>query len=82
MPTNSSSIGTAQDVAKRWPDLFETKDRVYQLARQGVIPCIRLGSVVKFDLRKVAEWIDNGGSALPGGWRREPPKKTATRRSA
>jgi excisionase family DNA binding protein len=33
--------------------------RVDKLARDGVIPCIRLpGNEIRFDPREVAEWID------------------------
>ncbi|GMA60353.1 helix-turn-helix domain-containing protein [Alicyclobacillus fastidiosus] len=48
-----------------------TTQRVYDLARQNIIPHVRLGRVVKFDLERVQQWIDAGGTPLPGGWRRE-----------
>ena len=36
--------------------------RVYQLAREGVIPSVRIGKSLKFDEDKIREWIANGGS--------------------
>lgn len=36
--------------------------RIYQLARDGLIPCIRIGRQVRFDPERVASWIAQGGS--------------------
>jgi hypothetical protein len=43
--------------------------RVYELARAGIIPCVRLGRTVRFDPERVRELVEGGGQALPGGWR-------------
>lgn len=48
-----------------------SEDRVYELAREGVLPAVRLGRQIRFDEDKLRAWIDQGGCALPGGWRRE-----------
>ena len=50
--------------------------RVYELARRGLLPgVVRLGRQVRFDRKKVLEFVDQGGQSLPGGWRRaERPK--------
>lgn len=45
--------------------------RVYDLAQQDLIPHIKLGRQVRFDLDKVEAWLEAGGQALPGGWKRE-----------
>lgn len=45
--------------------------RVYDLARQDLIPHVKLGRQVRFDLEKVEAWLEAGGQALPGGWRQE-----------
>jgi hypothetical protein len=49
--------------------------RVYALAREGIIPSIRLGRSIRFDPAQIAAFIANGGKALngPGGWRRPAP---------
>jgi excisionase family DNA binding protein len=46
--------------------------RVYELAKSGTLPSVRLGRQVRIDEGRLAEWIRNGGAALPGGWKREP----------
>ena len=60
---------TAREVADA---LGVSEARVYELARMGLLPATRLGRQVRFNARAVAEWIESGGRALPGGWRREP----------
>lgn len=45
--------------------------RVYDMARQGLIPTIRLGRQLRFDEQQLAEWAAKGGRSLPGVWRRE-----------
>jgi hypothetical protein len=36
---------------------------------------VRLGRQVRFDRKKVLDFVDRGGQSLPGGWRRaERPK--------
>ena len=58
----------AQDVAEM---LDVSVQRVYDLARQNLLPHVRLGRIVKFDLDRIEQWIADGGQALPGGWRHE-----------
>ena len=48
-----------------------TEDRVYSLARDGVLPHVRLGRQIRVDSDALEEFIKNGGKSLPGGWRRE-----------
>ncbi len=43
-----------------------------RLAAQGLFPVARIGRRLYVDPAVAAEWIRNGGSPLPGGWRREP----------
>ena len=53
-------------------ELLDVKpSRVYDLAQQDLIPHIKLGRQVRFDLDKVEAWLEAGGQALPGGWRQE-----------
>lgn len=37
--------------------------RLYELARRGLIPHVRLGRSVRFSRSAVAEWIARGGTA-------------------
>ncbi|NPV52637.1 MAG: helix-turn-helix domain-containing protein [Firmicutes bacterium] len=48
------------------------KARVYDLAREGVLPgVVRIGRQMRFNEQKIMEWIERGGQSLPGGWRKE-----------
>ena len=58
---------TANEVAQR---LQITPARVYELARQGIIPCVSLGRQKRFEEGQLQQWANEGGTALPGGWRR------------
>lgn len=61
------SLATAQQVAERLRLPIST---IYELARQGRIPgVVRVGRSVRFDLKKLELWIEEGGQPLPGGWR-------------
>ncbi len=46
------------------------KHRVYELARTGVLPAVRLGRQLRFDEHRLREWIERGGKSLGGGWKR------------
>lgn len=41
-----------------------TLPRVYELARTGLIPSVRMGRQVRFHETKLMEWIERGGSSL------------------
>ena len=64
----SSTLASADEVAQR---LGTNPSRVYALARAGTLPCVRIGRQVRFDLALVEEWVEQGGSALTGGWRKQ-----------
>lgn len=36
--------------------------RVYELARAGLIPCVRMGRQIRFDEGALREWVDRGGT--------------------
>jgi excisionase family DNA binding protein len=36
--------------------------RVYELARAGLIPSVRMGRQVRFDEVRLREWIEQGGA--------------------
>jgi excisionase family DNA binding protein len=52
--------------------LGKTRQRTYELARLGILPSVRLGRSVSFDVDTLRQWIVNGGKAPAGGWKREP----------
>jgi excisionase family DNA binding protein len=41
-----------------------TLPRVYELARGGLIPSVRMGRQIRFHEPKITEWIEQGGSSL------------------
>ncbi|SHF07441.1 DNA binding domain-containing protein, excisionase family [Seinonella peptonophila] len=45
-------------------------DRVYTMAREGLLLVVRLGRQIRVDKIKLNQWIDNGEQALPGVWKR------------
>jgi excisionase family DNA binding protein len=58
----------AREVAQR---LDVSEQRVHELARLDLLPCVRLGRSVRFDPLVVEQWVQSGGQSYPGGWRRE-----------
>jgi excisionase family DNA binding protein len=49
-----------------------TVNRVYELARTGILPgVVRLGRQVRFRSAAIEDFINNGGQPLAGGWRKE-----------
>ena len=56
-----------EDVA----ELFNvTEERVYTLAREGIIPVCRVGRQLRFSENAINEFVDSGGKSWSGGWRK------------
>ena len=69
MEAATKALGSMSLLAKR---LGVSKARAYEMARLGLLPgVVRLGRQVRVDMDKLEAWIDNGGQALPGGWKRQ-----------
>ena len=64
----SHRLLTADQAADR---LDVTLARLYELARTGTLPAVRLGRQIRFSPDALTEWIESGGQSLAGGWRRE-----------
>ena len=58
---NRGQLENVDYVEKR---LGEPRWRIYELARAGLIPAVRIGRRYKFDPSAVEAWISNGGSSL------------------
>lgn len=67
-----SKLVSADEVAAV---LGVTTARVYEMARQGVLPSVRLGRQIRFDPDRIKAWIDSGGQALSDGWRHDKEAK-------
>ena len=57
------------NIVARCLDVSEA--RVYEMAKLGIIPCVRLGRLVRFRMDAIEAFVEQGGAALPGGWRKE-----------
>lgn len=49
----------------------QNRSHLYKMAREGLIPSIRIGRSVRFHPEQIEEWMRNGGQALEGGWRHQ-----------
>jgi excisionase family DNA binding protein len=58
-PLTASEILTPQQLADRWQ---VTKPQVYRLAREGKVPCIRIGKYVRFPLPGIEQFESTGGT--------------------
>lgn len=59
-------------------ELLDISDqRAYELIRSGMLPAIRVGRQIRVAPAALAEWIDGGGTPLPGHWR---PKQRDSQR--
>ena len=47
------------------------KQHVYALAAEGLLPCVRIGRLLKFNPVALRAFVAGGGVALEGGWRRK-----------
>ena len=68
MNTKSQSLMSLRDAARR---LGVGYPRACELAREGILPVVRLGRTIRVDPAALDEFIRSGGKPLPGGWRRE-----------
>lgn len=58
-PQSTFRLLTAHEVAALLGLKVKT---VYSLAEQGIIPRVKIGSMVRFNLVKLNEWIEAGGT--------------------
>ena len=67
---------TADELAKF---LKLKSDRVHELARLGILPHFHLGRQLRFPGSQIRVFIEGGGKALRGGWRRaRVPRNTSS----
>jgi excisionase family DNA binding protein len=64
----SAKLLTVPEVAQH---LQVTNARVYELVREGTVQAVRLGRQIRINPTILQDFIDRGGAALPGGWKRQ-----------
>jgi excisionase family DNA binding protein len=42
------------------------KPQLYALAREGIVPAVRVGRAIRFNRDQLQAWIENGGAPHPG----------------
>jgi excisionase family DNA binding protein len=60
---------TMHEVADR---LGVSLQRAYEMGRTGLLPIVRMGRQIRVEEGRLTSWIESGGRALPGGWKRYP----------
>jgi hypothetical protein len=58
----------------KYPEMFPSDQAVYVAIREEVLPrgiVVRLGRKLFINESKYQAFIEQGGAALPGGWRKE-----------
>ena len=52
---------TAPELAENFDSI--SRDRLYELAREGLIPHVKIGRSVRFSARAISAWLEAGGTA-------------------
>jgi hypothetical protein len=52
------------------------------MGRCGLLPTVRMGRQIRVEEALLMSWIEPGGRALPGGWKRYPGYRTVDTRNA
>ena len=45
--------------------------QLYQACRDDIVPHVKIGRRTKFQPEAIMDWVANGGSSFPGGWKKE-----------
>ena len=67
-------LKTVSEISREFSAAFPSDQSLYRAIREGVIPAgvtVRIGRRMLINADKLHQWIDNGGAALPGGWRKD-----------
>lgn len=65
---------TVKEAVRKHPVILQSEQSCYAAIREGLLPAgvvVRFGRKVLINEAKLEQFIDNGGAALPGGWKRE-----------
>jgi excisionase family DNA binding protein len=58
---------TAREAAEQ---LRISLPQIYELARHGILPAVRIGRGLRFSPQRLAEFVSAGGKGWEGGWRK------------
>lgn len=67
-------LKTINEVVREFPAAWPSSQSLYASIREGVLPAgvvVRVGRKVLINREKLLSYFDQGGAALPGGWKRE-----------
>jgi hypothetical protein len=67
-------LKTIPQIRHQFHTVFPSDQAIYRAVREKIVPpgiAVRIGRRLLIDSEKLQTFFDNGGSALPGGWKRE-----------
>jgi len=67
-------LQTIPEICRAFPVAFPTEQSLYRAVREQILPpgvAVRIGRRMLINADKLQAFIDAGGAALPGGWKRE-----------
>ncbi len=65
---------TVKEAVRKHPVILQSEQSCYAAIREGLLPpgvVVRFGRRILINEVKLEQFIDNGGAALPGGWKKE-----------
>ena len=67
MSTELKKLETAEFVA---PMLGLSKQALYEAVRRELLPSVKIGRRIRFNLDELADWVSRGGKAIDGSEQR------------
>jgi len=64
---------TIPQTCRAFPVAFPSDQSLYRAIRERILPAgvaVRIGRRMLINPDKLTEFLDSGGAALPGGWKR------------
>ena len=58
----------SSDAAKK---LDITEYQLYAKTREGIIPAVKIGRMIRWNEEALNDFIQAGGKSYPGGWKKE-----------
>jgi hypothetical protein len=78
MPNTDWRLLTADDAYEQLG--YKTAKALREAAQRGLVPCVRIGRSVRFDVAALREWAANGGTpAATEGAAPQPARRDSSR---